>query len=313
MPTHPLHLTHLKTGKEFFEVPWGQLAYERVGEVHVVAGPPIGGIQVLEAFIAWSHSRGRGICGYYFPESTPVPLGFKRYQIGVSRSLDLTTFGGCGKKWRDFRRALNQGYRSQLTFNELLKPEMFLGEVEALEGLWREERLGLGRIAFLLSSATSIVKEERFFEVREKGCLSAFVSILPYWEGEEKSYYIDTLIQSPRGHRFALDFLLSRLILLLKEEDVQYLNFGLCVFQKVTINSFLEGMIDLQGRLNLLYNSRGLYQYKRKFTDIEEREYLLMDSCRSFMEQVLALYRVTWPPRVGSTRHFNCATHNNLP
>ena len=303
--THPLHPTHSKTNKCLFKVEWGQLAYESFEGIHVVAGPPLGdSFRVLDAFIQWSHSRGLGVCGYYFSESTSIPEELQKYQIGVSRALSLPAFHGRGEKWCDFRRAINQGHRFCLDFKEvydLSRNPSYMAEVVEIENQWKKKcKVSWGRwwrtrrLGFLLSSVTCIDREERLFEVREEGRIAALVSLLPYQVEGGRSYYIDTLIQSPTAHRFALDFLLSQLIWRLKGEGAQHLNFGLCAFQKIKRGSFLEWMTYLHGRSNFLYNSQGLYQYKKKFTDTEEREYLLMDSQASFFKQLRALYKVTW-------------------
>lgn len=298
-PTHPVHLTHLKTDKNFFQTEWGIVAYEKVKNINVVAGPPMGKVRALQEFTEWSHKRGLGVCGYYFPEGVVSPPGLKKYQIGVSRSLNLGFFDGRGYKWRDFRRALNQGHRFHLKFEEISNQSPFLGEIIQLEDQWKsvpKSWLRRKKIGFLLSPASSILRlSERVFCVKQGKTLAALTSILPYWEGDQKSYYIDTLIQSPIAQRFSLDFLLSQLILLLQHEEAYKLNFGLCAFQGVRKKGLFEWLIALNGSLNFFYNSMGLYVYKKKFTDIEESEYLLMDSRRTFLEQMRTLYAVTWP------------------
>ena len=176
---------------------------------------------------------------------------------------------------------------------QLTTPVRVGSGVEQLEQEWLQQK-GWFKIGFLLDSVQQAFKqkERRFVVLDENDKLQAFLNLFSYANGTK--YYIQNLIQKPKGHKFALDFLISNLILLLESERVIELNFGFCPFQKVIAQSWHEHAVSLLGHFAPSYNPSGLYYFKKKFTNQESKGFLALDPKYSLMKQVVALFRVTY-------------------
>lgn len=302
----PLHSIWLKTGKQFYRSEKGVVAYENSKRAHVVAGDPLCKVQdervkqsLFDEFVDWSHAQGKMVCGYYFSEKFAANTkNFSKYKVGVSRFLDLQTYKESGFKSRDIRRALNHGLKSSLEFIEVVhsKKKDWIEQLKQLEQKWIKTKRG-PRIFFLLDEISNDfpgAEKERWFLVKTDNQIHAFLSILPYNALQGNAYYVDHLIQFEQKQRWALDYLIARMLRLLKEENVQELAMGLAAFQKIEGHSPLNIAFKINQKLEPLYKTNGLYAYKKKFTGREENRYLLLDNSCLNLRQIMALISATY-------------------
>ena len=171
-----------------------------------------------------------------------------------------------------------------------------LAQLKKLEQQWIKTKRG-PRIFFLLDEISTDfpgAEKERWFLVKTNNQIHAFLSILPYNSHQGKAYYVDHLIQFEQKQRWALDYLIARMLRLLKVEGVQELAMGLAAFQKVEGHSPLNIAFKINQKLEPLYKTNGLYAYKKKFTGREENRYLLLDNSCLNLRQLLALISVTY-------------------
>ncbi len=282
--------THQKTNKKFYKHALGYLAYEKIKDVYVVAGEPVAAcredsLDILDSFIA--DHEGFPVCGYYFNEDFVKECEHKFYQLGVERSLGLEHFNGNGQKWEDYRRALKKGEQEALSFEELQTTEDFKN-LKAIEKGWLKNKK-IPAMGFLLSRS-QINDQEKYFLVKKDREIQAFVS---YFCSTDDSVYIDQFVQSPSGHKWALDFAIAKLIKELKSKNIKNMHFGLCAFQDVQKNSLIESGLSKLKYIKA-YPSQSIYAFKNKYTDKEVKSYLLLNPKMNILKQTQALFKATF-------------------
>ena len=305
--SYPLQCIWLKTGKKFFENELGVVAFDSTRRANVVAGDPLclepgedEKQKLFSNFVDWSHSQGKMVCGYYFSEEfakgTP---SFTNYKVGVSRFLDLKEYRESGFQSRDIRRALNHGQKNKLNFFEVshIEKNQWLEKLKVLEKKWLKSKRG-PQIFFLLDEISVDfpgAEKERWFLVTTDGEVHAFLSVLPYLSIQGRAFYVDHLIQFDQKQKWALDFLIARLLRQLKSEGVTELAMGLAAFQKIEGIAPIALALKVNQKLEPFYKTNGLYAYKKKFTSREENRYLLLDKSCLNLRQIMALISVTYP------------------
>lgn len=281
--TYPPSWTNIKTQKWHWWGDQGAVAFSPVGRVLVVAGEPLGPgekCDILKEFLNWAHSLGFRCTGYYTAPDLKSP-GIKRTFCGTASLIHLRDFTLQGKKRGELRRALNQGARSNLQVEEIVsapdkaKARPFLQHAYFV---WRRTK-GAFKIGFFLSEdlQSSLVADvEKWWVCWEKGEVAAYLTLLPYTsESGQRSYYVDQLIKNPSAHKFALDYLLARVLESLASSSVDQLSLGLNAFADCRLGLGTKGLMWGLGRLEFIYNSKGLRYFKNKFgLTMEEPRYL---------------------------------------
>jgi lysylphosphatidylglycerol synthetase-like protein (DUF2156 family) len=297
----PLQSIYQKSNKLIFESSEGYLAYEKGPLSYVVAGDPIlnpGGtyLQLMQEFLKFAHKKKRSVCGYYFSEGFKRETPFKFIQAGSSGFLDLTDYSLHGKVREPVRRALNFGYRNNYKYFEIPhnKKSLHYDQIKSLEERWLKAKKR-PKVSFVLSPVSlkfGNSHQERWFVAKnEFGHLGSFVSILPYSDG---AYYIDQLIYNPESQRMSLDFLISKLIMQLKKQNVKSLCFGFNAFKVEGRDNFYERTLELFYKYPFLYNARGVYQFKSKYFDYEVPRYIMLEQEASAWKQLLSMGAVTF-------------------
>ncbi len=303
---YPLHKTHIKTGKQFKFLDKGLVSYEETKSCFVVAGDPVCKFKkdipfVLDQFVQWAHEQGKTVCGYYFSQFAAEGVTrLKSYPAGITLGTNLSDFELAGKKSKEIRRALNFGKKNNLVFQELYNDDYFelFFELKNLESKWFANKSTFKKIKFLLSplrADQNKISDRSFVVKSKKNKIIAFVSLDEFKEpGQQSSFYVDHMFQSPSSYRLALDYLISEIILTLKAEKRVYLDLGFCPFQGVRPLNFIQSGLFLTKYMSYIYNSKGVYSYKKKFSNYTKSSYMLMDPKASKAKQILSLSQVTF-------------------
>lgn len=303
---YPLHKTHLKTEKNFKFFDRGLVCFEETKAAFIVAGDPVCKNKtdipkVLDEFVAWAKIQGKLVCGYYFSQYVAdKSKSLIPYHAGVTVGNDLIKFKLAGSEAKEVRRALNYGERRKLNFVELTRSDYFelFFELKSLESKWFNNKSTYKKIKFLLSSIkldNQKVSDRHFVVKDEKNKIIACVSLDRFKEpNKQLSFYVDHMFQNPKKYRLALDFLIAKIIVQLKKEGHKYLDLGFCPFQDVKPRSFIESGLFLSSHIKYLYNAKGVYKYKNKFSNYNKPGFLLIDPDYSKLKQCLALGQVTF-------------------
>ena len=310
----PLHQTFRKNEKKVFKSEKGKVFFEESYWHLVMAGEPVVSprfemAELLKDFLSFAKRRRKRVCGYYCSEAFNEMDLFQKRQIGTSTVLCLSNFNLKGREKRDLRRALNQGERDQLTFEEIKTGTRKVdSKLDQLYQKWICTRRG-PRIGFLLSPPC-IEKSDRCFAVWEKNELIAFVSLFAYEQEGKCSYYVDDMIHDPQGHRFALNYLLAEICLLLKKERVGHLSLGLNVFDGMNRSGVLGWGLSFFDFFQWPYKSKGLFLFKRKFSHRTVPRYLIKERMDWWGFVLLSLAIVTYfQPRRRSVSHCKYLSH----
>lgn len=297
----PLSLCHSKTDKMIFSCQdRGFVAFEKFCRTWVVAGEPVifssqdSKEDLLREFYKEAQAQGQRVCGYYTSQPFMSSV-FSYFRLGVSHIVDLSQFHLEGHASKEVRRALNVGEREKLEFISLehKDKDQWLSQVLSHYGEWLQAKKQ-PEVKFLLSRPQkdfSFSQSERWYVVCKEGRLQAFVSLLPYGD---RSWYLDSMLQCNQGHKMALDFLLARLTLQLKEQDQLQFCMGLNAFCIEDPESKVEKMVSFSRRFRWPYSSSGLYFFKGKFTGKEKNRFFFVEKGRGLIPQIIALFWVTF-------------------
>lgn len=292
----PLHALFSTDRLQTYTCAFGRALYKTCGSWLILAGDPEAKapgleLEVFNEFQRHARSQGRRVCGYYFSEQLAKKCGHTAIQCGVSRSVDLRSLSTEGGEAEEFRRALRKGHQSSLKIESFQGslPEQVFSEVRELERLWLKTKW-LPRIGFILGPPLQNEARFTWLSRDSKGRVHALVSLQPY----AGRFYLDHLVQAPWGHRFALDHLLCSALLTLKNAGHIEVDLGLCPFQNIEDQSWQARIMDRVGRWQSVYSARGLYNFKRKYSNREARCFLVLDPEVSSITQGLRLLWVSF-------------------
>lgn len=298
-PNFPTHGIVSKAKHKVFSTKSGWVAYKESPWHWVMAGEPCcesrEDISVLiEEFSDAAKKKRKGVCGFYFSEGFESS-SFKKNLIGTSTFINLKNFQLSGWQSRDVRRALNRGKNDELEFLEInvLDDKKWQEEVDSLHQKWICTKRG-PRIGFLLSPPKISKSSRAFLVIGKDKKLQAYASLFEYSKNGKISYYLDDMIQEPEGYSFAIDYLISKLILRLRDEGAEKVSLGLNAFDEVKAVNLSAGMMRIVEKLQWPYKSQGLYRFKRKYGREKEKNFFVTKKKDNHFMQWLSLAWVTY-------------------
>lgn len=306
----PITSIYNKTHKKIFPKGDSYIAYEVLEKKVILAGDPKAKslseqLDVFKDFVNWSDKKNYKLCGYYFSAEFSKALcekfNFFRFQIGTSSFIDLSNYNLVGNEYKEVRRAINHAKKNQLEFKEITECKTeYLKSIEQLSLDWEQNKkksFFYKRIKFLLSRPQINFlnsENERWFIVKsKKGASDAFVSFLPY-SLDNQHYYMDNMLQSPSGDKYAMDFLLSQVILKLKDENSKEICFGFNLARNLEKGRLIEVLFSYFFKTNFFYNAKGLGYFKNKFNTFEKKRYFIYSNKISILKALTAAYKVTF-------------------
>lgn len=298
----PLHAIVDKSNKLKFISEHGSVYFEESLQCFVVSGDPIvnqGSLvqDLMKDFVSFASNKKRAVCGYYFSKEFSIKNQLQFHKAGYSSFMNLQDFNLQGHSKRDLRRAISHGEKYGLKVKEIshAQKSKYYAAILKLEAEWLQSKK-IPKIQFLLSSPKINFKgadNERWFVVHKNNKLHGFVSIMPYKKG--RSFYVDHMIKAPQGNKFAMDYLLVNVFKKLKRLGVEEVSLGFNAFQGIIPQTFIELGFWALGKVNWPYNSKGVYQFKSKYTDYYLPRYVMLDPNKSMIKQMLALTLTTFP------------------
>lgn len=297
----PIQSIYQKSKKHIYECEHGYLAYENGPLSLVVAGDPIVDKpedfkKIMSEFLGYAHGRRKSVCGYYFSDQFKNSTDFRFLQAGTSGFLNLKDFKLGGKEREPVRRALNYGVRNNYGFKEIShrKKPHYYEKVKQLEEKWLKSKKR-PKVKFLLSPVNLKYEnselEKWFIVTNEFGHLGAFVSVFPYGDNE---YYIDQMIHNPDSSRMSLDFLISKLIILLKRASGERMSFGFNAFKVQSPDNMYERTLEFFFKHPWAYNAPGVYAFKSKYFEYEVPRYIMLEEDSAAWKQILSMGAVTF-------------------
>lgn len=272
-------------------------------------GPPEELAATIEEFRRWCEDNGWSVAFHQtLPDLLPAyqRLGFKKLKVGDEAIVDLTNFNLDGKAHKKLRHCLNQFEKAgcRLRFHQAPVSDELLRQLREISDDWltlpgrRERAFTLGRFEPHYLRATPIVTVED-----AAGRPLAFVNLIPSYRAGEATF--DLMRHRVDAPNAVMDFLLLRLIALLRAQGFTRLNLGMAPlggFQDHEAATSAERALHLFfERLTFLFSFSGLRAYKAKFADTWEPRYVLYRHVTDLPKLGLALSRVS--ELRGSTKH----------
>lgn len=284
-----------------FECDAGKAAFKKRGRFVILAGSPQASdsehqVEVLRRLESCAHEQGSFLCGYYLPLRLISHKKSPRVCLGREATILLDEFTLKGGRWEEARRARNIAARKKWRV-EFAEDNRQLEAAKSLYRKWRKTK-GWLKVGFLLGD----LYRKKSLMPTESSCLLidenkkelAFINYYFYLdEYGKKSAYVDSLIYDPKASRLALSTLLVALAQHLKAQDYQKVNLGLCPFVIDEPKHWMEIFFRFLYRTGFLYNSKGLYLFKKRFATSFEDQYLLLDESPSAFAQLIQLTRVS--------------------
>ena len=237
--------------------------------------------ELIGRFVALADAHG-GRAAFYQtrPESLPLYLdaGLTVMKLGEDARVQLKSFKLEGGARAHLRYALRRGEREGLSF-EFIPPDQTAFQMEvlaAISGEWLEERRGREKGFSVAAFEQNYVAGQGVGVVRERGAPVAFATVMIAAQGGEAT--IGLMRHKRQVSAYAMEFLFTRLILTLKELNLETLSLGMAPLsglQPAPLSSrwhLLGSLIWRHG--DRLYNFQGLRVFKGKFHPEWEPRYL---------------------------------------
>jgi phosphatidylglycerol lysyltransferase len=260
------------------------ISYRTVMGVAFCLGDPIGpGEELKEVTNSFLHycSENGWLALFLMPESLAMyeSLGLSPLKIGEEAVIDLELFSSHTAERKYFRyvrrKFEGEGYQV-IRYIPPHAPKL-IDEAEELSKEWlslphhREFGFVQGRFERSYVAGTTL-----FFLRDSIGRLIAFINQIPSYRSGEATF--DMMRHKPGTHWGTMDYLFTRLMLILKEEGYRTFNLGLAPFARVSTRpgvTLTERAINqLFEHLDWFVHSKGLRQYKVKFEPVWESRFV---------------------------------------
>jgi phosphatidylglycerol lysyltransferase len=256
---------------------------------------------VLEEFLDFCDANGWRAAFHQVPAKHLADYqeaGFSTVKIGEEAVLDLTAFSLTGNARKSLRAAVNKLEKSGFTASYVDAPQP-LARMEQLrevsdawlrEGRRRERRFTLGQWDEKYVRSCDVISIED-----PEGRIVAFANLVP--DGAPGEATIDLMRHVHDGPNGLMDVLFVKLFDALKVRGYARFSLGMAPFAEVGStpdSTTLERGIHLLGEhLNRFFSSKGLREYKNKFSPTWEPRYLVFPSEVALPAVTLALVRLT--------------------
>ncbi|MBD2870308.1 phosphatidylglycerol lysyltransferase domain-containing protein [Paenibacillus arenilitoris] len=267
------------------------IAYRSVGTRRIVLGDPIGSPRaierVIEQFVADCRNL-RQVPVFYQSKASNLPLyhrlGLQSIKIGEEARINLTGFHTNGKQWLKLRNRLNKFERGGYAFEVLHPPyaEPFLNRLQAISDEWLQ-----GRSEKSFSVGAFSPEYINRFPVAvltgPDGTCEAFASIAgdhgPIAASSDagagaasRRITVDLMRYAKACPHGTMDVLFLSLFKWARENGFDVCSLGMAPFANAD-DSFIVRL--LYNYANKLYNFKGLYDYKNKFSPEWEDVYVI--------------------------------------
>ena len=243
-------------------------------------GPRVEWPDLIKRFVKQAHAHGGRAAFYQIrPENLPFYLdaGLSVVKLGEDAHVLLKTFSLQGGSAAHLRYALKRGEREGLSF-EYVCPETserYMSAIRYISAEWLSGRAGEEKGFSVAAFRPRFLAGQAFGLVSAKGKPIAFASVMTTDIRDEAS--IGLMRSSPAASSYAMDFLFTKLILTLKDQNFEVLNLGaapLSGLRPEPLSSrwhWLGAQIWKHG--DRFYNFRGLRTFKAKFNPSWEPRY----------------------------------------
>jgi phosphatidylglycerol lysyltransferase len=235
---------------------------------------------LIDRFVRMSRAHGGRAAFYQVrPENLPIYLdaGFSVMKLGEDAVVSLPEFTLKGGAAAHLRYALKRGERDGLEF-ELLPPERLaphMGDLAEISAKWLESRRGEEKGFSVAAFEPNYLARQHVALLRERGRAVAFVSVMVTRSGGEAT--VGLMRNSGPNSPVAMEYLITRLILALKERELTSLSLGAAPLAGVRAAPLssrwnrLASLIWKHG--DRFYNFQGLRTFKSKFSPIWQPRY----------------------------------------
>ncbi len=298
---------HLLVGeKSFFFSASGRsvIGFVLQGTTAVVAGDPVGPEQELPTLIRdfvtfcerqdWTlvFWQVRAELASYYREA-----GLHLLKIGEDATLALASFtlqGGAMANLRTSARRAEKEGLSVIFYEGRITNAEHLSQMARISREWLQQKGG-SEMGFSMSRFHPYETSDQLFAlaVDRHQRVHAFVSFVPIYG--RRGWALDLMRRSSQAAPGAMELLLTRTLVFLKERGSEMVSLGLaplsnCNQEDETI--LAAGITFLSSRLGGLSGGSSLFSFKKKFQPAWESRYLVYSEALSLPKIGLALYRV---------------------
>lgn len=272
--------------KHYFTDPTvdGFIAYAQYESTCLILDQPIAKSRatrkkLLALFQLWCHERDLRV-GAVPVSATDSGLyesdGFSLLKIGENAVVDLDKFSRETIRSKHFRNIINRFEKRGTTIDILAPPhdQKLLNELRKLSDEWLAR--GHDERGFALGYFdTSYLQQCRIITTRDStNRIIGFINLLPAFDRQHASF--DMMRTTNDAPKNTIDFLLAQTCLLLNEQAVMTLDFGLAPLAGLSdTDKATEKILSLISKgATRWYNFHGLRQFKSKFDPTWESAYL---------------------------------------
>lgn len=288
----------------FNEEGTGYIAYRQVGDVAVALGDPVGPVESMLGIIAEfvEHCENNGWHPAFYqvlPDNLDLyrRAGLSKLFIGNEAVVELQGFDMSGRKWKHLRNTLSRITRLGLkaVWRQPPLENDLLYRLKQVSDNWlyyqggEEKTFSLGWFEEEKLKGNKVVTIED-----EEGTIYAFANFIPMYNLSQSSP--DMMRFSRLAPSGIMDFLFLQSILYFKEKGLTGFNLGLAPLAHVS-NEEVSTIAERAVRYlyENLYNFKGLYEFKAKYSPRWEPRYLIYTHLAALPKVALAVVRAGNP------------------
>ncbi|HEX5164752.1 MAG TPA: phosphatidylglycerol lysyltransferase domain-containing protein [Thermomicrobiales bacterium] len=264
------------------------LAYRLIGNVALVLGDPIGAPEGrsagIQEFVQLCHRNGWTPCFYGVGRSNLDAYsraGLSSIQVGEDAYIDLSDFHLHGRQWQDARTAINKARKMGIEFHLADLGGVDDGTLRQLHEIsdsWLHSRR-LPEMGFTLGSLTAKPDPEAKVAtaIDQRGHVHAFVTWLPIYG--TCGWVIDIMRRRPDAFNGVIEFLIVESALAFRTEGAAVVSLSTAPLARVArdgdaADTFEQAITRLVGLIEPFYQTRTLFEFKRKFSPRWEPVYI---------------------------------------
>jgi lysylphosphatidylglycerol synthetase-like protein (DUF2156 family) len=202
-------------------------------------------------------------------------------QAGEDAYLDLPTLSLSGRAWQDVRTAMNTARKQGITFqliDQTRADPSILRQLREISDAWVRAK-GLPEMGFTLGQLTDPPDPEvrTAVAVDPDGVVHGFVTWLPVHASG--GWVIDIMRRRPDAFKGVMEYLIIESALAFRDEGAPFVSLATAPLARVAREGDGGGAVErailgLAGLIEPFYQTRSLFEFKRKFQPRWEPVYI---------------------------------------
>jgi lysylphosphatidylglycerol synthetase-like protein (DUF2156 family) len=285
------------------------VAYRLIGDVALALGDPVGmpagSASAIHEFTTLARRNGWTPCFYGVGRQHRDDYarnGLATMQVGEDAFIDLATLSLSGKQWQDVRTAINKAEKQGIAFHLIDQSSVdpaIVRQLHDISDAWVRAK-GLPEMGFTLGTLSDPPDPEvrTAIAIDREGIVHGFLTWLPVYAAG--GWVIDIMRRRPDAFKGVMEYLIIQSALAFRDEGAPFISLATAPLARVAREGDCSGTIEraiagLAGLIEPFYQTRSLFEFKRKFQPRWEPVYLAYPGATNLPKIGYAILRAYLP------------------